>query len=86
VGDLSPLWQPYDDTARLVGDTLVAAGSAPADVAQTATGWIYQTLIQQAGILAYIDLFALGAIVCFVMAPVALLFSPIKAGVDAKRP
>ena len=79
VGDLSPLAQPYDDTLQRVGDTLAAGGTPPSEVAQTATGWIHQALFQQAGILAYIDLFAPSAIVCFVMAPVAVLFSPVKA-------
>ncbi|MGC1953856.1 MAG: DHA2 family efflux MFS transporter permease subunit [Gammaproteobacteria bacterium] len=79
VRDLSPLEQAYDNTLQRVGDTLAATGTAPSDVLQTATGWIYQALLQQAGILAYTDLYALGAILCFVMAPVALLFSPVKA-------
>jgi DHA2 family multidrug resistance protein len=79
VRDLSPLVQPFDDTLQQVGDTLAATGRAPSDIPQTALGWIYQELLQQAGILAYTDLFALGAILCFVMAPLALLFSPVKA-------
>jgi MFS transporter, DHA2 family, multidrug resistance protein len=79
VGDLSPLAQAYDNTLQHVGDALAATGTAPSDVLQTATGWIYQALLQQAGILAYTDLFALGAILCFLMAPIALLFSLVKA-------
>ena len=80
VGDLSPLRQPYNDTLQQVGDALVASGTAPSDIAQTGTGWAYQELLHQAGILAYTDLFALGAIICFAMAPLVLLFSPDKAG------
>jgi MFS transporter, DHA2 family, multidrug resistance protein len=80
VGDLSPLWQPYNETLQQVGDTLAASGTAASQITQTASGWIYQSLLQQAGILAYTDLFALGAIVCFAVAPLALLFSPVKAG------
>jgi MFS transporter, DHA2 family, multidrug resistance protein len=80
VGDLSPFAQPYNDTVQRVGDGLVAGGTAPPGLTQTATGWIYQSLLQQSGILAYIDLFALGAILCFVMAPLIFLFSPTKAG------
>jgi DHA2 family multidrug resistance protein len=80
VGDLSPLWQPYNDTLQRVGDSLVTGGTAHSAIAQTATGWIYQSLLQQAGILAYIDLFAIGAIVSFAVAPLVFLFSPVKAG------
>jgi MFS transporter, DHA2 family, multidrug resistance protein len=80
VGDLSPLRQPYDDTVRQVGDALAATGLAPSEITQTATGWIYQSLLHQSGVLAYIDLFALGAILCFAMIPLTFLFSPLKAG------
>ena len=80
VGDLSPFWQPYNDTVQRVGDALVASGTAPSAVTPTATGWIYQSLLQQAGILAYIDLFAFTAIMCFTMVPLIFLFAPVKAG------
>jgi hypothetical protein len=79
VGDLSPLCQPYNDTLQRVGDALVVGGTAPPAIAQTATGFVYQSVLQQSGILAYIDLFAIGAIVSFAMAPLVLLFSPVKA-------
>jgi MFS transporter, DHA2 family, multidrug resistance protein len=80
VGDLSPFWQPYNDTLQRAGEGLMASGTAPSAITQTATGSIYQSLLQQSGILAYLDLFALSAIMCFVMAPLALLFSPVRGG------
>jgi MFS transporter, DHA2 family, multidrug resistance protein len=80
VGDLSPLFQPYNDTLQRVGDALVVGGTASSDIAQTASGWAYQSLLQQAGILAYTDLFAIGAIISFAMVPLVLLFSSVKAG------
>ena len=79
VGDLSPLFQPYNDTLQQLGDTLVVTGTAHSAITQTATGFIYQSLLQQAGILAYIDLFAIGAIISFAVAPLVFLFSPVKA-------
>jgi DHA2 family multidrug resistance protein len=79
VGDLSPLWQPYNDTLQRVGDALVVGGTASSAIAQTATGFVYQSLLQQSGILAYIDLFAIGVIVSFAVAPLVFLFSPVKA-------
>jgi MFS transporter, DHA2 family, multidrug resistance protein len=80
VGDLSPLWQPYNDTVQRISDALVANGVAPATITRTATGLLYQSLLSQSGILAYIDLFAFSAIMCFVMVPLTFLFSPVKAG------
>jgi DHA2 family multidrug resistance protein len=81
MGDLSPFFQPYNDTVQRVGEALVAHGAASSVVPQTAaTGWIYQSLLQQAGILAYIDLFAFSAIMCFAMVPLSFLFAPVKAG------
>jgi MFS transporter, DHA2 family, multidrug resistance protein len=76
---LSPLWQPYNDTLQRLGDSLVVTGTAQSAITHTATGFIYQSLLQQAGFLAYIDLFAVGAIICFAVAPLVLLFSPVKA-------
>jgi DHA2 family multidrug resistance protein len=76
VGELSPFFQPCNDTVQRVGEALVAHGAAPSAVPQTATGWIYQSLLQQAGILAYIDLFAFTAIMCALI----FLFAPVKAG------
>ena len=80
VGYLSPLFQPYNDTLQRVGDALVVGGTRASAIAQTATGWAYQSLLQQAGFLAYIDLFAIGAIFSFAVAPLVFLFSPVKAG------
>jgi DHA2 family multidrug resistance protein len=79
---LSPLWQPYNDTLQRLGDSLVVTGTAPSAIDQTATGFLYQSLLQQAGFLAYIDLFAIGAILSFAVAPLVFLFSPVKAGED----
>lgn len=54
---------------------------ASGDVAQNALGQTYQTLIAQAGFLAYIDVFFYCAILAFCYAPFTLLFSPVrKAG------
>jgi MFS transporter, DHA2 family, multidrug resistance protein len=52
----------------------VAAG----DTTQVALGRTYQTLIAQAGLLAYLDVFLYCALLAFAYAPFTLLFSPIK--------
>jgi DHA2 family multidrug resistance protein len=51
---------------------------ATGDVAQTALGQTYQTLIAQAGFLAYIDVFFYCGVLALCYAPFALLFSPVK--------
>ena len=57
---------------------------AAGDAAQVAFGRTYQTLIAQAGFLAYLDVFLYCALLAFAYAPFTLLFSPIKkAGAPA---
>ena len=51
---------------------------ATGDVAQRALGQTYQTLIAQAGFLAYIDVFYYCAILALLYAPFTLMFSPVK--------
>jgi len=48
------------------------------DAAQTALGRTYQTLIAQASLLAYPDVFLYCAVLALLFAPFTLLFSPIK--------
>ena len=47
---------------------------------QQAYGAIYQTLVEQATLLAYIDNFRLLAFLCLICVPVALLFRKVKRG------
>jgi DHA2 family multidrug resistance protein len=49
------------------------------DATQTALGYLYQTLIAQAGLLAYMDIFLYCALVSFAFVPFAFFFSPVKA-------
>jgi DHA2 family multidrug resistance protein len=74
---------PYDPAfqQRLHGLTATfAAGSNPMTASQKAYGAIYQTLVGQATLLAYIDNFRLLAFLCVVCVPAALLFKKVKAG------
>jgi DHA2 family multidrug resistance protein len=76
---LSPLSQPYNETvqhvARSVRDFTPQAG----DAMQIANGWMYQTFVSQATILAYLDVFSYCALFSFAFIPFTLLFSPAKA-------
>jgi MFS transporter, DHA2 family, multidrug resistance protein len=74
---------PYDPAFQqhLNGLTATfAAGSNPVTASQKAYGAIYQTLVGQATLLAYIDNFRLLAFLCVVCVPAALLFKKVKAG------
>ncbi|HLW25119.1 MAG TPA: DHA2 family efflux MFS transporter permease subunit [Steroidobacteraceae bacterium] len=53
-------------------------GTAAGSATQTALGQVYRTLIAQAGLLAYKDVFFYCAIVAFGFVPFTLLFSPVK--------
>ncbi|MGI4813700.1 MAG: DHA2 family efflux MFS transporter permease subunit [Janthinobacterium lividum] len=79
VEHLSPLSQPYADALQAVQSTLRSMGAVAADTATTASGLLYQTMVGQATILAYLDVFAGLAIVCFCFVPFVFLFSPSKA-------
>jgi MFS transporter, DHA2 family, multidrug resistance protein len=53
-------------------------GTATGSATQTALGRTYQTLIAQAGLLAYMDVFFYCAVLAFVFVPFTFLFSPVK--------
>jgi MFS transporter, DHA2 family, multidrug resistance protein len=56
-------------------------GSVAGDATRAALGQTYQTLIAQAGLLAYMDVFLYCALLAFAFVPFTFLFSPvIKAG------
>jgi DHA2 family multidrug resistance protein len=53
------------------------------DAAQAALGRTYQTLIAQAGLLAYMDVFLYCALLAFAYVPFTFLFSPVKKAAAA---
>ena len=53
-------------------------GTATGNATQAALGRIYQTLIAQAGLLAYMDVFLYCALLAFAFVPFTFLFSPVK--------
>lgn len=75
VDHLTPFDQPYLDTLRRHAETLMAYGRAPVEATRVATGMIYQTLHQQAQVLAYSDVFLFCAVLAAGAAPFALLFT-----------
>jgi len=49
------------------------------DATQSALGYVYQNLIAQAGLLAYMDVFYYCALISFAFIPFTFFFSPVKA-------
>jgi DHA2 family multidrug resistance protein len=58
--------------------TIQGLGTATGNATQAALGRIYQTLIAQAGLLAYMDVFLYCALLAFAFVPFTFLFSPVK--------
>ena len=72
-----------EQVAALLGgpvdaDAADGFGVAAGDATQTALGRAYQTLIAQAGLLAYMDVFLYCALLAFLFVPFTFLFSPVK--------
>jgi len=73
VGHLTP----YDPAfQQRVGE--LAARGTPGLVVQQAYGGIYGTLVRQATLLSYIDIFRVLAFLCLLCVPAALLFERVK--------
>jgi DHA2 family multidrug resistance protein len=53
-------------------------GATAGHATQAALGRTYQTLIAQAGLLAYMDVFLYCALLAFAFVPFTFLFSPVK--------
>ena len=77
---LTPFSPSYTETLSRVSRSIAATGQTMAAAQQSAVGWVYRELQSQAQLLAYVDVFRLCAVLAIVVAPIALLFSPVKAG------
>ena len=77
---------PYDPVFQQRLHELAAAFAArgnPLTASQQAYGAVYETLVGQATLLAYIDNFRLLAFLCLLCVPAALLFRRVMAGRQA---
>jgi DHA2 family multidrug resistance protein len=79
AGNLSPLSQNYMDAVAGAARVLRDYGVAASDAMQGAAGMLYRTLIAQATIIAYLDMFTIYALLAFALLPLAFFFSPVKA-------
>jgi DHA2 family multidrug resistance protein len=83
VDNLTPLSQPYNQLVARQAHTMLSQGFSPGEVHQRSVGLIYTTLQTQASVLAYMDVFALCAILAFCVVPLTLLFTASKSGGSA---
>jgi len=68
----------FRHTLSHIATAIKGLGTATGDATRTAMGQLYQTLIAQAGFLAYMDVFLYCALAAFAFIPFTLLFSPVK--------
>jgi MFS transporter, DHA2 family, multidrug resistance protein len=83
---MTPLSQNFTDALNERAATISSlAGQPPAQALKTANGMLYQTFVSQATILAYVDVFAMLAVLCALCVPLMFFFSPVKAAGGAGR-
>jgi DHA2 family multidrug resistance protein len=75
---LSPADATYRNTLAQLTAAIRGLGTVAGDAMQTALGQTYMTLIAQAGLLAYMDVFLYCAVLAFAFVPFTFLFSPVK--------
>ena len=69
----------FRGTVAQIARAIQGLGASAAVSTQRALGQTYQTLIAQAGFLAYQDVFLYCALVAFAFVPLTFLFSPVKS-------
>ncbi len=69
----------FRETLSHVAAAIKNLGTVAGDATQAAMGQIERTLIAQAGLLAYMDVFLYCAILAFLFVPLTFLFSSVKA-------
>ncbi|WP_413734597.1 DHA2 family efflux MFS transporter permease subunit [Sodalis sp. RH21] len=83
VHNMSPLNEQFQQAVARAAAAIRDFSHQIGDPVQLATGQMYQQMIIQARILAYIDVFSLCAVVALILIPFCLLLSPIKSEGDA---
>jgi DHA2 family multidrug resistance protein len=68
----------FRTTLSQLTQAIQSIGTSAGNATQTALGRTYQTLIAQAGLLAYMDVFLYCALLAFAFVPFTFLFSPVK--------
>jgi DHA2 family multidrug resistance protein len=77
---MTPLSHNFTDALNARAATISSLMGQPHEQAlRTANGMMYKTFVSQATILAYVDVFAMLAILCALCVPLMFFFSPVKA-------
>lgn len=79
VHNMSPLNASFQEAIRNSATAIRDFSYSVGDPITQATGRLYQEMISQSRILAYIDVFTYCAIISFILIPFCLLFSPVKS-------
>jgi DHA2 family multidrug resistance protein len=79
VHNMTPLNEQFNITVERWAQSIRDFTSAAGDPLTLATGQLYQEMIVQARILAYVDVFIGLGIVAFILIPLCLLLSPVKS-------
>jgi DHA2 family multidrug resistance protein len=69
----------FRDSLSRAAVAIKGLGTVAGNATQAAMGQIERTLIAQAGLLAYMDVFLYCAMLAFAFVPLTFLFSPVKA-------
>ncbi len=79
AANLSQADPNFRETLSHLSAAIRNLGTVAGNATQAAMGQIERTLIAQAGLLAYMDVFLYCAILAFLFVPLTFLFSPVKA-------
>ncbi|TCV98064.1 DHA2 family efflux MFS transporter permease subunit [Biostraticola tofi] len=79
VHNMSEFSEPFQEAIRRGAAAIRDFAHQLADPVQLATARLYQEMIVQSRILAYVDVFTLCALVSFILIPFCLLLSPVKS-------
>lgn len=79
VHNATPLNEQFNQAVQRGASAIRDFSHALGDPTALATGRMYQELITQSRILAYIDVFAMCSIMAFIMIPLCLLLAPVKS-------
>jgi DHA2 family multidrug resistance protein len=77
-GHLSQSNSTFHNALSQLTTTMRSLGISAGDATQAALRQTYQTLVAQAGLLAYMDVFLYCALLAFAFVPLTFLFSPVK--------
>ena len=80
VENVFPASPVYQNTLRNVTSYFAAHGTSLADAQHQAIDWIGQTVLNQATLLSYIDVFWIYAVLAVGMIPLALLLPQVDLG------